>query len=462
MDEKIIKIVFTIILVILIIILLVGVYLLKEKHTIGLNIQKECGDMYFELDRGDYRAYQAYESYVKNMYISVFMILAVYGLLVILYLTTVIGNITKNNINFKDKKFYILVVSFLTILTLFILWLISLITYKDGSSKYKFTISPFRMLIPVWRVVLNQILMLVAILLIFGYLYYNEYIVENNLNSFINIAIISIIALLIILPIASAFINDFERVIKEYQTNIEFLNTNMSADIVKENNAVINFDTFKEFGIDYDITTSEKYKYALHTEDNTDINVYVPPELKPYILTPYLKGTLLMSFKKSLISYYNTKQTNKITDILNVNERKIIKEHFEDFLETEIITLLNKNQNDLTDPEKKKLEEFKEVLNNYVIINKEVLGKTNPVTMKVRDHLYKMRNNKNIENTLAKYFTIIKIFLYGLLIVILYYIYKEVMTKIDKNIAFKIWSVMIMIILIVGFIAAFLSKEFWL
>ena len=79
----------------------------------------------------------------------------------------------------------------------------------------------------------------------------------------------------------------------------------------------------------------------------------------------------------------------------------------------------------------------------------------------LKDVLYKLRTNKNIENTINKYFNSIKIVIYFVIFIVLYYIYKQIAANYPYQ-GYTIWSIGLLLLLIVGFIISFLSKELWI
>jgi hypothetical protein len=444
------------ILIVVIILSLVSIYILKEKHTVGLMIQKECDGIYFEKERGDYKVYEVYYSTIKNIYTAIYLLMMIVltFYLFIIAIWTGIYLYKNNKIQIEFSRIFIFqLLIIVSIILIFIFWLISTAAYNKVNSKYEFTLSPFNTLISTWRILTNQILTLIYVLVIFAIIYFKEsYITDDTLKQFLQLFLIFILVGVFILPSMSAFINSIEKVIKEYE--IDFLKLkNIPEDIIKENEAIVNIDEFKEYGLKHDIPPQDKPLYAKHIEKLSDINFAVPEEIKPYILVSNLQGILLTSFKLKLIDYYIKRNKNTITNT-NLTE---FKDYLGDYLEPEILRIINTNTRSAD--ETKQLNDFIEIINTHIITNR-VFDKTDQVPLDMKDVLYKLRTNKNIENTINKYFNSIKTVIYFVIFIVLYYIYIQIAANYPDQ-GYTIWSIGVLVLLIIGFIISFLSKELW-
>lgn len=486
---KVIQILFIILITGILILLLATTYILKEKHDIGSRIQQECKDMFLEKERGDYKVYETYTSTIEPIYKTIFLLLAYIISFVSIVVTIIIGvNYKSINIVTNTVTNYALIFMVeLSILTVVVLWFISIFTYSETNTKYQFSISPFygNSIIPLWRIIINQIFTIVPVIIIVFLLIYIYLANTQNNEIYINtlrIVQMILITAIIILPVISYFMYKFELITNNYKASIDNLNSQLSDSVVEKNEAIANFDNFMENGNSAASNIDNKFLYALHTPNNLDIKVVVVPDaIKPYILQPYLKGKLLYSLKSSLVAYYHEKKNNSIlkdytNNILTIKiltdnnsvvddiankELNLIKTYFEDYLTSGILTIINKTTS-RDNTETNILNAFINTINTSIIQNKDAFEKTNPMNKEVRDTLYILRNNTEIKDTVNNYYSFVRLVLYILLFMFLYTIYKQFVSDNISGEKYKIWAIMILVILILGGSAAFLSKELWL
>ena len=471
------------------VILLVAAFLLKGKHDLGLGFENQCDDYYFEKERGDYIASQEYEKIVKTLFMISLLLLGICYLLVLfgLVLMIVIYLIVNwGDIGFgspldltlfgkfespKVIKIFTLIIIGIIVATLIVFkffWIFSIAQYKTyANSKLKFSVSPFANGTTPSIFLRNQLITMgiTIALTLFMYLTMFRDIETARGYSVTFLAILGIVIILI--PFVSYYIYKFDSTIKSYLTKIQQIAKSPNLDkqeLLKQRRDEYH-RTIPDKSIIQKSNVEDGYEYLMHSKQFSNTRgIELPASFLNYVLPAYRSGRFLDILKEKVSGFYNNRYIwlakNPGADIAYSNTYPINNDDSNDF--KELINYLNMTKVD------SETDKFLQVINDNILkkpSNKAMFDNSkalNPVTIQNQKDLEALRDNKDIETTINRYYTRAKGIVYSIAFIAFYLVYHGMYSAL-KDKYLHLWALfilaLILVVALIGFV--FIKNSFY-
>ena len=506
--------IFIVLTLIALIMILSQTYALKHAYDVGERTEQECGDEFYERERGDYKVKEAYEGGVKDTLENAFKILTgIIGFLAVgvavvhivfvwqVYNKNVLKSYTilpfiKNPDSIREITGWVNLRNYVPhilslILTLYIasIWLANTFAKSSQFSTKGIAISPLNVTIDqsgIANMYAAQVGYIATLLIITGLVIYlplqkdyNSKLFENlKIKSSLETLLIVVLAVLfvaiVMIPVVSSIILKIRQPISEYISNYTAITVNKQ-DKEQESTLIRNIyrsDPTKAFPDLSNYTDDDLKSYVTHNINYSDLQaIPVPDDLRPFIHQSSLRGEAFLNFKKDLVAFYNDRNNGSYiipetgaplahanpNIIDNKDEALIILfKHFTK--DARDMLLLTTN---LTPTQIENKRNLLDILNTQVI-NNSAYNYANPFSSATLTKLREMRENKSIRDTVNSMHSISTGIIFMIFAIALYFLIHYFYLRNPRNALIVIASLVAVLLIIgVGFVG-FVTKDTWL
>jgi len=417
---------------------------LHESSKVGKANQENCGEYYLE---GESARSLIYDTFINDIKSSQENTLAFMLILVIVIIGVMFGISAYLTVKYEQEGWILLLISTIVYLGVFIF---SIISRTGLNNKISFMIGSSN---EESKLLGSQIGYLIGVLLliVLSFIIYTIYFpgggnLDITSNHFMYILGCMVILTIFIPVITSDIfklnsnINDYyyKKVAGEDDKSLnKKVETAYTSNPLLENHLRINIQRLKnleELPVIDEEYKKELYKYVMHGMNMAELrNIVIPEQLLNNINSKYLKGENIIVLKNDLLGYYNGGSIDNLKKYFKDNSNRYIG----GLTDSTLTTLLNTH-----------------------VRNNDTYKINNNIPSDIRNLMQELRQNTQMEDTVAEYYKKIGTITIALFIFGFYFIFHRIYEQTDMF-RQSIALIMMVLMVFVGFLGWFF-KELWL